>query len=91
MVAEQIDWSKLHGQIIDFKFWLEQKIDRCLNNLEARVILEFNGLDENLLDKMKPGQLIAINHSQKTWAICKDTANNFRYISKIPKTKKPSE
>lgn len=91
MAAEQIDWSKSHGLIIDLKFWLEQKNDRCLDNLEARQILEQNGLNQNLLDKMKPGQLIVMNHSRNIRAICKDNANHFRYISKELEIKKPSE
>lgn len=81
-MTTEFDWSQLHGQILNLISWLDQKNDRCLNNHEAKSILKQNGLDENLLDKMKPGQLIVINHSQITRAICKDTADNFRYISK---------
>ncbi len=90
MTAKLIDWTKLHGEIIDFNLWLEQKNDRCLDNHEAKLILEQNELDPTLLEKMKPGQLIILNHSKQVRAICKDTISDFRYISKLAETKKPS-
>lgn len=70
-----------HGQIIDFDRWSHQQVNLIsLRQNHAKHILKGCGLNIELLDKLRVGQMVVLNHREELNAIVKDTENNFRFI-----------
>lgn len=70
-----------HGQIIDFDRWSHQQVNLIsLRQNHAKNILKGCGLNIELLDKLRVGQMVVLNHREELNAIVKDTENNFRFI-----------
>lgn len=70
-----------HGQIIDFDRWSHNQITLAiLNHHYAIQILMDSGLNGDLLEALKIGQMVVLNHREELNAIVKDTRNNYRFI-----------
>ena len=70
-----------HGQIIDFDLWSHHQINLVsLRKNHAKSILKGSGLNTDLIEKLRVGQMVVLNHREEINAIVKDGENNFRFI-----------